>query len=214
MSSLVLFGVWWQRQQQRKARGGRGSHQQQRRSSGPSYQKVSGRLSRGVVFIVPPGHPVITIASKNQNLQIVCFDVNALNNEKFPLTSSHTIFFLLSLLATFFGLKLSIDIRGNDVPLRNYNGKVVLIVNVASKWQKRNNPCNSLQSHLREEIGEAVWRRFLGGNNKMVVYSSPAKSSSKYFVHVLHNEHPVPMPVLLVSCILTRTVITRSILIT
>ncbi|KAL7204506.1 hypothetical protein ACSBR2_017558 [Camellia fascicularis] len=73
------------RQQQRKARGGRGSHQQQRRSSGPSYQKVSGRLSRGVVFIVPPGHPVITIASKNQNLQIVCFDVNALNNEKFPL---------------------------------------------------------------------------------------------------------------------------------
>ncbi|THG07348.1 hypothetical protein TEA_025853 [Camellia sinensis var. sinensis] len=28
------------------------------------------------------------------------------------------------------------DIRGNDVPLSNYNGKVVLIVNVASKWQK------------------------------------------------------------------------------
>ncbi|KAI8032712.1 Multiple inositol polyphosphate phosphatase 1 [Camellia lanceoleosa] len=33
-----------------------------------------------------------------------------------------------------------------------------------------------------------------GGNNMMVVYSCPAKSSSKYFVHVLHNEHPVPMP--------------------
>ncbi|CAL5366394.1 unnamed protein product [Camellia sinensis] len=32
-----------------------------------------------------------------------------------------------------------------------------------------------------------------GGNNMMVVYSCPAKSSSKYFVHVLHNEHPVPM---------------------
>ncbi|KAI7991004.1 Myb-related protein 2 [Camellia lanceoleosa] len=54
-------------------------------SSGPSYQKVSGRVSSGVVFIVPPGRPVITITSKNQNLQIVCFDVNALNNEKFPL---------------------------------------------------------------------------------------------------------------------------------
>lgn len=67
---------------------GRGSHQQQRRRSGPSYQKVSGRLSRGVVFIVPPGHPVITITSKNQNLQIVCFDVYALNNEKFPLAGN------------------------------------------------------------------------------------------------------------------------------
>ncbi|KAL7229211.1 hypothetical protein ACSBR2_007836 [Camellia fascicularis] len=33
-----------------------------------------------------------------------------------------------------------------------------------------------------------------GGNNMMVVHSCPAKSSSKYFVHVLHNEHPVPMP--------------------
>ncbi|CAL5336171.1 unnamed protein product [Camellia sinensis] len=42
-------------------------------------------MSRGVVFIVPPGRPIITIASKNQNLQIVCFNVNALNNEKFPL---------------------------------------------------------------------------------------------------------------------------------
>ncbi|KAI7996341.1 Sucrose-binding protein [Camellia lanceoleosa] len=60
--------------------------------------KVSGHLSRGVVFIVPPGRPIITIAAKNQNLQIVCFDVNAPNNEKFPFAG---------LLATFFGLKLS-----------------------------------------------------------------------------------------------------------
>ncbi|KAL7198752.1 hypothetical protein ACSBR2_021118 [Camellia fascicularis] len=69
---------------------------QQRRSSGPSYQKVSGRLSRGVVFIVPPGHPVITVASKNQNLQIVCFDVNALNNGKFPLAGRRSIINQLS----------------------------------------------------------------------------------------------------------------------
>ncbi|KAF5937395.1 hypothetical protein HYC85_024901 [Camellia sinensis] len=74
----------------------RGSHPQQRRSSGPSYQKVSGRLSRGVVFIIPPGHPVVTVASKNQNLQIVCFDVNALNNEKFPLAGRRNIINQLS----------------------------------------------------------------------------------------------------------------------
>ncbi|KAI7991629.1 Vicilin-like antimicrobial peptides 2-2 [Camellia lanceoleosa] len=53
-------------------------------------------LSRGVVFIVPPGHPVITVASKNQNLQIVYFDVNALNNEKFPLAGRRNIINQLS----------------------------------------------------------------------------------------------------------------------
>lgn len=34
-----------------------------------------------------------------------------------------------------------------------------------------------------------------GGNNMLVLYSCPANSSSKYFVQVLHNEHPIPMPV-------------------
>ncbi|KAL9226680.1 hypothetical protein vseg_002465 [Gypsophila vaccaria] len=33
-----------------------------------------------------------------------------------------------------------------------------------------------------------------GGNNMLVLYSCPAKKSNKYFVHVLHNEHPVPLP--------------------
>ncbi|KNA11062.1 hypothetical protein SOVF_138620 [Spinacia oleracea] len=31
------------------------------------------------------------------------------------------------------------------------------------------------------------------GNNMLVLYSCPARKS-KYFVHVLHNEHPVPLP--------------------
>lgn len=33
-----------------------------------------------------------------------------------------------------------------------------------------------------------------GGNNMLVLYSCPANNSSKYFVQVLHNEHPIPMP--------------------
>lgn len=37
------------------------------------------------------------------------------------------------------------------------------------------------------------------GNNMLVLYSCPANTSSKYFVQVLHNEHPIPMPVSLVS---------------
>ncbi|KAA8534029.1 hypothetical protein F0562_031546 [Nyssa sinensis] len=32
------------------------------------------------------------------------------------------------------------------------------------------------------------------GNNMLVLYSCPANASSKYFVHVLHNEHPIPVP--------------------
>ncbi|KAL3834812.1 hypothetical protein ACJIZ3_009548 [Penstemon smallii] len=32
------------------------------------------------------------------------------------------------------------------------------------------------------------------GNNMLVLHSCPANNSSKYFVQVLHNEHPIPMP--------------------
>lgn len=32
------------------------------------------------------------------------------------------------------------------------------------------------------------------GNNMLVLYSCPVRKSSKYFVHILHNEHPVPLP--------------------
>ncbi|KAK9683440.1 hypothetical protein RND81_10G141600 [Saponaria officinalis] len=33
-----------------------------------------------------------------------------------------------------------------------------------------------------------------GGNNMLVLYNCLAQKSNKYFVHVLHNEHPVPLP--------------------
>ncbi|XAR71902.1 Multiple inositol-polyphosphate phosphatase [Bertholletia excelsa] len=42
------------------------------------------------------------------------------------------------------------------------------------------------------------WRASLAapfaGNNMLVLYSCPAESSNKYFVRVLHNEHPVLIP--------------------
>lgn len=34
-----------------------------------------------------------------------------------------------------------------------------------------------------------------GGNNILVLYSCPVNSSPKYFVQVLHNEHPIAVPV-------------------
>jgi hypothetical protein len=35
-----------------------------------------------MVFVVPAGHPFVTVASKNNNLNIVCFEVNAQRNKK------------------------------------------------------------------------------------------------------------------------------------
>lgn len=62
-------------------------HGGSRRQGGtsPSYHKVRAQLRRGVVYVVPAGHPAIAVASNNQNLEILCFYVNARNNERFLL---------------------------------------------------------------------------------------------------------------------------------
>lgn len=57
-----------------------------RGKSSPNYQRVRGLLRRGSVFVAPAGHPVTTIASQSSNLQVVCFEVNAKYNIRFPLT--------------------------------------------------------------------------------------------------------------------------------
>ncbi|GFY98810.1 hypothetical protein Acr_13g0002110 [Actinidia rufa] len=59
--------------------------------TGPSYQKVRAQLKQGVVYVVPAGHPIITVASNDQNLEIVCFDINAKNNKKFFLAGKTNI---------------------------------------------------------------------------------------------------------------------------
>ncbi|KAL5561715.1 hypothetical protein UlMin_031462 [Ulmus minor] len=68
----------------------RGSQGRQQ-GSPSSYQRVSGRLNRGVVFVVPAGHPVTVIASKNSNLQVLCFEVNAKDNIRFPLAGKNNV---------------------------------------------------------------------------------------------------------------------------
>jgi len=52
---------------------------------------VRAQLRRGMVYVIPAGHPVITVASNNQNLEILCFYVNARNNEKFLLAGRRNI---------------------------------------------------------------------------------------------------------------------------
>lgn len=72
-------------------------HLSSSRSTGQhqTYQKAQARLRRGTAFITPAGHPAAAIASKNSNLQIVCFEVNAENNVKYPLAGKRNIINLM-----------------------------------------------------------------------------------------------------------------------
>lgn len=74
--------------QQEWGGSGRGPSQRETRG-GPRYQKVSARLRRGTVIVVPAGHPFVAVASPNQNLEIVCFEINANRNERFPLAGNN-----------------------------------------------------------------------------------------------------------------------------
>lgn len=61
---------------------------QQQQERGPSYQKVSSPLKRGTVVVVPAGHPSVAVASNNQNLQLLCFELNSKNNKRYPLAGN------------------------------------------------------------------------------------------------------------------------------
>ncbi|KAI3460900.1 hypothetical protein Pfo_017563 [Paulownia fortunei] len=54
-------------------------------------RELSSRLKRGTVVVVPAGHPFVAVASNNQNLQLLCFELNAYNNEKFPLAGRRNV---------------------------------------------------------------------------------------------------------------------------
>nr|AAB33936.1 Forssman antigen-binding lectin=GalNAc alpha 1-3GalNAc beta 1-3Gal alpha 1-4Gal beta 1-4Glc beta 1-1Cer)-binding lectin {internal fragment} [Mucuna deeringiana=velvet bean, seeds, Peptide Partial, 56 aa] [Mucuna pruriens var. utilis] len=41
------------------------------------------REDHGMMFVVPPGHPFLAIAAYKENLQIISFEVNAYDNNKY-----------------------------------------------------------------------------------------------------------------------------------
>ncbi|KAL8148891.1 hypothetical protein AgCh_006045 [Apium graveolens] len=83
---------------------GQGGSQERQRGRGGSqegqgdlqeqvkYEKVEARLRQGVVFITPPGHPSTLVASNNQNLEVICFEINTRDNDKTPLAGKNNIF--------------------------------------------------------------------------------------------------------------------------
>ncbi|GAA0184553.1 hypothetical protein LIER_31841 [Lithospermum erythrorhizon] len=70
-------------------RGGRSSQSQRRGET--SYEKVNSRLTRGTVVVIPAGHPYVAVASNGQNLQMVCFEVNARNSFKYLLAGKGNV---------------------------------------------------------------------------------------------------------------------------
>ncbi|XP_063950087.1 vicilin Cor a 11.0101-like [Daucus carota subsp. sativus] len=65
--------------------GNGGSHEQS-----PGYKQLNTQLRPGIVFIAPPGHPFVMVASSNQKLEVLCFVINARNNERTPLAGIGT----------------------------------------------------------------------------------------------------------------------------
>ncbi|KAL2323528.1 hypothetical protein Fmac_027907 [Flemingia macrophylla] len=59
--------------------------------SSPSYHRISSKLKPGTVFVVPPGHPFVTMASRKENLLIICFEINARENKKFTFAGKDNI---------------------------------------------------------------------------------------------------------------------------
>lgn len=67
--------------QSQQYRGRREYGEEEDESSG-QYERVTARLSRGDVFVIPAGHPVAVVASRGQDLRLAGFGINAQNNQK------------------------------------------------------------------------------------------------------------------------------------
>ncbi|KAF5204608.1 Conglutin beta, partial [Thalictrum thalictroides] len=65
--------------------------QQGRQQSGSTYQQVRACVSSGDVFVVPAGHPVVIVASTDQNLEVACFEIKAENNQMYALAGKNNI---------------------------------------------------------------------------------------------------------------------------
>ncbi|XP_050235910.1 vicilin Cor a 11.0101-like [Mercurialis annua] len=68
-----------------------GRSREEEKREGQRFTKISAKLRRGTVFIVPAGHPIASVASENSNLKVVCFEVNAEGNTRFSLAGKNNV---------------------------------------------------------------------------------------------------------------------------
>ncbi|KAF3327556.1 vicilin-like antimicrobial peptides 2-2 [Carex littledalei] len=58
---------------------------------GQRYRTIRANLSPGTVFVVPAGHPNVEIASRDENLQIMCFETRAEKNQRIFLAGRNNL---------------------------------------------------------------------------------------------------------------------------
>ncbi|KAI4302859.1 hypothetical protein MLD38_038558 [Melastoma candidum] len=85
----------------------RGSGQQ----ADQTYEAVRSGVQQGTVFVVPAGHPMVLLASENDNLQILLYEVNAEKNIRYPLAGKNNIISLMDKEAK----ELAIDFPSREV---------------------------------------------------------------------------------------------------
>ncbi|KAK8948725.1 Vicilin-like antimicrobial peptides 2-1 [Platanthera zijinensis] len=96
-------------------RGGEGS---------TKYARVSSVLSEGSVYVIPPGHPASIVAGRGKNLQIMCFEMPAENNELVFLAGKNNI--LREMEDTAKELAFGVPAKGVDEVLGGQKGEVFL----------------------------------------------------------------------------------------
>ncbi|XP_047085653.1 63 kDa globulin-like protein [Lolium rigidum] len=82
-----------QHQQQGRGSGSESESEEQQQQQQQKYETIRARVSPGSAFVVPPGHPVVEISSSrgSDNLQVVCFEINAQKNERVWLAGKNNV---------------------------------------------------------------------------------------------------------------------------
>ncbi|KAI6702938.1 hypothetical protein NL676_012074 [Syzygium grande] len=106
-------------------------HHQQGGSQTRTYHKVWAWLRHGTTFITPASYPVAMITSKNNNLQIMCFEVNAENNVKYLLAEKRNVINLMEREAK----ELAFDFLSRDVE-RVFEGQDEEFFAGPERWQE------------------------------------------------------------------------------
>ncbi|KAH7675174.1 RmlC-like cupins domain-containing protein [Dioscorea alata] len=70
--------------EQQESEEGREQEQeeQEQEQSEPQYERIRTQVTEGDVYAVPPGVPIVHIASSSQNLEVLCFETRAERNQR------------------------------------------------------------------------------------------------------------------------------------
>ncbi|XP_062213333.1 globulin-1 S allele-like [Phragmites australis] len=154
-------GKGWRREEESEEEEDKGQQREQE-EAGQGYQTILARLSRGTAFVVPVGHPVVEVASRDSNLQILCFEVRAEKNEKVYLAGANNV--LKQLDDTAKALAFAASAREVDEVLDAQRGQGFLPGPDESGGQEREQEDEHEGRHGRREVvAETLLRMATGG---------------------------------------------------